>query len=107
MTAVTIQMPDALADLPLNEQETLIRSALYEASRRRIIHLQTELAEALDYLKTFEVQQGMSLAEFEQERLPTLASFEAHDLYNDWTFWDKVAQEKQQLLERYHSMTDP
>lgn len=107
MTEVTIQMPDVLADLPLDEQETLIRSALYEASRTRILQLKAELAEALAQLDSFEAQQGMSLAQFERERLPELDSFEAHELYNDWTFWHNVAQEKQHLLARYHHLTEP
>lgn len=104
MTQITLQLPEAFADLPAEEQDSLIRASLYEASRARVRHLERELAEAQEQLRIFEAHYKMSLADFERHYLPNADSFQEHDVYNDWAFWQSVAHEKEKLLVRYQAL---
>ena len=51
MSQILVEVPAALAELPVAERESLIRAALYEATRARLRELETRLAEAPAYLQ--------------------------------------------------------
>lgn len=98
MSQILVEVPAALAELPVAERESLIRAGLYEATRARLHELETKLAEAKAHLQQLEQQYGLPFARFEHELLPTLASPQAHEDYLDWFFWDAVWAEQHALL---------
>lgn len=98
MTQILVDLPAALVELPQTERESLIRAALYEATRARIRELEAKLAEAKLHLQQFEQRYGLSFEHFETELLPTLDAPQAHEDYNDWFFWQSVWVEQQALL---------
>ncbi len=46
----------------------------------------------------FEKRYGVSFAQFEKDILPVLDTFQAHEDYNDWFFWQTVLIENAHLL---------
>jgi hypothetical protein len=95
---ITITVPEALAGLPESEREWLILAGVREAVAARIRQLEVEHAEALQQIQEFEQQYGMPLSQFELELLPELESPRAHEAYNDWFYWQSVANEIEGLL---------
>jgi hypothetical protein len=98
MAQLTIEVPDIFVDMPQQEQELLIRAGLYQATQGLVEWLKKEVTEGYQQIKRFEERYGVTFARFEAELLPTLDSFEAHDDYNDWFFWQNVLNERQRLL---------
>lgn len=98
MTQTVIDVPAALAALPAEERDALLRAGLFEAIQARVRQLQIELAEAQQRLADFERRFGCSLAELDIQGLPATASPADHEAYVDWAFWQAVASEKEQLL---------
>jgi hypothetical protein len=95
---ITITIPEALAGLPESERDFLIRAGVREAVAARLRQLEVEYAEALQHIRGFEQQYGMPLKQFESDLLPELDSPGDHDLYNDWFYWQSVADEIDGLL---------
>lgn len=98
MLEITLRLPENLARLPESERELLIRAGLHEATRARIKQLKAEIAEAQKEVRRYEARYGMSLARFEAEQLSAADSFQAHEDYNDWFYWQSVLEEKQRKL---------
>lgn len=98
MRQMTIELPDALADLPAQEQALFVRAGLYEAGQARIHQLEVEIAEAQAEMAHFETRYGAPFADFQARILPNLDTLQAHQDYNDWFFWASVLAEKQSLL---------
>jgi len=96
--SATIELPEALAQLPQPEREALLRAGLFEAIYARCRQLEREWQTAQDQVAKFEQQYGMTFAEFERTLLPDLDGNQAHEDYNDWFFWQTVLAEKEQLL---------
>lgn len=94
----TLEMPRSFVDLPEQEQLVLLRAGLYEAGRARLRQLETEIAEAEAQVSRFESRYGISFGQFEAELLPKLDSFEAHEDYNDWFFWQTVLADRREVL---------
>ena len=103
MTQTVIDVPAALAALPADERDALLRAGLFEAIQARSRQVQTELAEARQRLADFEQHFGRSFAELETEGLPVTASPADHDAYVDWAYWQAVAAEKERLLAALHA----
>ncbi len=98
MLEMTLKLPESLTRLPEGERERLIRAGLHEATRARIRQIRAEIAETQKEVRRFEARYNMSLARFEAERLADADSFQAHDDYNDWFYWQSVLEEKQKSL---------
>ena len=98
MKQLTIDLPDALAELPTQEQVLFVRAGLYEAGQARIRQLEAEVAEAKAEIARFETYYGAPFAHFQATLLPDLDTLQAHQDYNDWFFWESVLAEKQSLL---------
>jgi len=98
MKQLTIDLPDALAELPTQEQVLFVRAGLYEAGQARIRQLEAEVAEANAEIARFETRYGAPFARFQAALLPGLDTLQAHQDYNDWFFWESVLAEKQSLL---------
>jgi septation ring formation regulator EzrA len=98
MLEMTLRLPESLTRLPEGERDLLIRAGLHEATRARIKQLKTEIAEAQKEVRRYEARYGMSLARFEAEQLTQTDSFQAHEDYNDWFYWQSVLEEKQRTL---------
>ena len=107
MAEITLQIPDALAALPSEEQSALIQAGLYEATVARLRQVAGELAEALEQVSALEQQHGMSLEQYERETLAGADSFQAHEVYLDWSFWHSVTLEKRALLAQYQQFDLP
>lgn len=95
---VVLDIPEFLANLPVEERDRLIRSGVYEATRMRIQRLEEEIAESKQHLEQFESRYGVSFSEFETTLLTKLDTSEAHQDYNDWYFWHTVLNKNQKLL---------
>ncbi len=104
MVEITVQVPEILAELPTDEQEDLVRAGLREAIGARVRELEREHAQAMEQVEIFEARYGMSLERFEREGLGELDSLQGHETYNDWCFWQSVADEKQHLLAHYRRL---
>lgn len=100
MAQMTLEIPQALAELPERERVLLLQAGLYEAWRAWMRQLEDEVAEAETQVHHFETRYGMSLARFETEILPTLETLQGHEDYNDWFFWQSVLADKQAQLDR-------
>jgi len=103
MSEVTFDVPETLTRLPKQERDRLFRAGLYEAVRARIRQLEAEIAECEAKVSHFEARYGMSLARFEHEGLAQQNSFQVHEDYNDWYYWQGALEEKQQLLADLHA----
>jgi hypothetical protein len=90
MQQIQLRVPKAIHTLVRDEQDRLLRSALRVAARQRARELAAEQREASANIRRYERKYGMSLAEFEHEKLPGLDSVQAHEDYNDWFFWTRV-----------------
>jgi hypothetical protein len=101
MTQVIVELPDILANLPPAERESLLRAGVHEAVQARLREIEVEIEEASARVRHFEQQYGTSFSQFETTLLPALDSFQAHEDYNDWFFWQRVLDEKQALLARF------
>ena len=66
--------------------------------------MKAELTEAKRQLRRFETRYGLPLARFETEILVTQDSIQAHEDYNDWFYWQAVADEKTRLLADLHGL---
>jgi len=104
MTQVTITIPSPLANLPVAEQDSLLRAGLFEAMRARMRQLATEVEESKKYIRHYEEKYGVSLAQFELEQLPELNTLQAHEDYNDWFFWAETLRQNQQLLDELRTV---
>lgn len=98
MTQTMIDVPAALAALPAEERDALLRAGLFEAIQARVRQLQLELAEARQRIADLERRFGYSWAELDTQGLPESASPADHEAYVDFAFWQAVATEKEQLL---------
>ena len=98
MATITLQIPDALAQLPTKERDSLLQAGLWQAITARREQLKSEIMEASEQIKAFSTRYGLSFTHFEAELLPNLDSWQAHEDYNDWFFWQSVLEEKQNLL---------
>ena len=98
MSQMVLEIPNLLANLPLQERNRLIRSGLYEATHARIRQLEKETIESQKHILNFEKRYGVSLTLFEKDVLPTLDTLQAHEDYNDWFFWQNVLIKNEQLL---------
>lgn len=95
---VVLHLPGHLAKLPENERERLLRAGLREAVYARVRELENELSEAEARLAEYEKRYHMSLARFEEDILPTIDTYQEHEYYNDWFFWQSVADRNRLLL---------
>jgi len=98
MLEITLKLPESLTRLPEGERDMLIRAGLHEATRARIRQLRTEIAEAQKEVRRYEARYGLPLARFEAEKLADADSFQAHEDYNDWFYWQSVLDEKHKSL---------
>ena len=98
MTQLTLDVPQALVDLPKLEQELLVRGGLREAATARIRQLQLDIRQATSAVSVFEERYGVDIAGFETKVLTILDTLEALEDYNDWFYWTSVITEKQRLL---------
>jgi hypothetical protein len=101
---MTLKLPETLTRLPEPERDMLIRAGLHEATRARIHQMRAELAEAKKQIRRFETHYGLSLARFESEILVNQDSIQVHEDYNDWFYWQAVAEEKTRLLADLHGL---
>jgi hypothetical protein len=99
MLEITLKVPDGLTRLPEAERDRLIRAGLHEAIRARVQQLKSEIVQSKEEVARFEKRYGMPFSRFEVEVLAQNESFQAHDDYNDWYYWQSVLEEKLQLLE--------
>lgn len=104
MLEMTLKLPETLTRLPEPERDMLIRAGLHEAARARILQMKTDLTEAKRQIRRFETRYGVSLARFESEILAQQDSVQAHEDYNDWFYWQAVADEKTRLLADLHGI---
>ncbi len=104
MPQMTLEIPQALAELPEQERNLLVQAGLYEAWRARVRELAEEVAEAEVQVRQYETQYGMPLDRFETEILPTTETLPIHEAYNDWFFWQHVLVDKQARLNRIRNL---
>lgn len=102
MTQAVIDVPAALAALPAEERDALLRAGIFAAIQARSRQLQMDLAEAQKQIATFEQHFGCSFADLENNGLPATASPADHEAYVDWAYWQAVAEAKEQLLAALH-----
>ncbi len=107
MLEMTLKLPESLTRLPEGERDMLIRAGLHEATRARIKQLRAKIAETQKEVRRFEARYGMSLARFEAEKLTEVDSFQAHEDYNDWFYWQSVLDEKQRNLADLQGLRRP
>ena len=107
MLEMTLKLPESLTRLPEGERDMLIRAGLHEATRARIKQLRAEIAETQKEVRRFEARYGMSLARFEAEKLASADSFQTHEDYNDWFYWQGVLDEKQRNLADLQGLRRP
>jgi hypothetical protein len=98
VSEITLKVPETWMHLPDAERERLIRAGLHEATRARIQQLQAEIAQARQEIEPFERRYGMSLDSFEIDVLPQQDTHQVHEDYNDWFYWQRVLDEKHQIL---------
>ena len=107
LTEMTLRVPETLMRLPAAEREGLIRAGLHEATRARIKQIKADIAETQREVRRYEARYGMSLARFEAEKLAGADSFQAHEDYNDWFYWQSVLDEKQRDLANLQGLRYP
>ena len=100
MSQIALEIPNILAVLPPHERNRLIRSGVYEATRTRIRQLEEEISESKTHILTFQNRYDVSFTQFETELLPELDTFQTHEDYNDWFFWQTVLTKNEQLLSK-------
>jgi hypothetical protein len=100
MSWVTIELPDILAQLPPAERDNLIQAGVKEAMRARLNEIRQEFAEAQERVEHFTARYGMGFYDFEAHYLKTNNSFQVHEDYNDWFFWQQVLERNQAILDQ-------
>jgi hypothetical protein len=95
---VTLELPEPWVMLSERERDRLLRAGVYEATRARMRQLQAEIAECEQHMHRFEERYGMSLQRFEAEQLAGLDTFQVHEDYIDWFYWQTVLDDKRNLL---------
>jgi hypothetical protein len=95
---VTLELPEPWGLLTEQERSRLLRAGVYEATRARVRQLQAEIAECEQNIRRFEELYGLPIQRFETERLLALDTWQAHEDYNDWFYWQSVLDEKKSLL---------
>jgi hypothetical protein len=105
MTQMTVNIPKVLAALSPKEREGLIREGVYEAVQTRIRQIKAEIAESEEHVRRFEEKYGVSLGQFEKN-LGDSATYQAHEDYNDWFYWNKVLNRNRQLLNELQETQD-
>jgi hypothetical protein len=105
MAQMMLTIPQTLVDLPEQERALLLRAGLYEAERARARQLEAEVAEAEAQVQRFQARYGMPLSRFETEALPALDTWQVHEDYNDWFFWQSVWADKNSLLHQLHRVS--
>ena len=107
MLEMTLKLPESLTRLPEAERELLVRAGLHEATRARIKQVKADIAEAQREVRRYEARYGMSLARFEAELLAAADSFQVHEDYNDWFYWQTTLEEKQRDLASLQGLRYP
>ena len=95
---ITVQVPEALGNLPSQEQNMLIQAGLGNAASARIQQLHGEIKLATEAIHRFERKYGVTFDHFENEMLPELDTLQAHEDYNDWFYWVQVRAEKELMI---------
>lgn len=101
----TLEMPRSLVNLPEQEQRLLLRAGLYEAGRARLRQVEAEIAEAEAESQRLESRYGMPFTQFEIEVLSTLDTWQVHEDYNDWFFWQSVLADRRSLFAKISEVT--
>ncbi|MEZ4705645.1 MAG: hypothetical protein R3A44_00480 [Caldilineaceae bacterium] len=106
MTEITLTVPEPLTFLPAQERDSLLRAGLRQAVRSRIERLKVEIGQAARQTTLFEAKYNMPFAQFESDLMPSLDSWQAHEDYNDWFYWQSLLADKQRLLDQLQ-LLDP
>ena len=104
MNTIELQIPSPLHSLVGEERDRLMRSALRTVARQRVGELEEDRTEARQHVRRFEKKYGTAFADFEAQLLPTLATAEAHEDYNEWFFWTQVLARAEKALEAMKEM---
>lgn len=78
----------------------LERRVLRALAKTRLQELEEELEEAEKHIERFQEKHSETLEEFEKH----LEGREEHEEYNEWFFWSRVRDEKQDLIDRIEAV---
>ncbi len=108
MSKITLDIPQALNDLPGEERDLLIHRALRSATKVRIEQIEDELRENQDKLDHFVKKYNMDLDTFERKvEAEELTGTEVQEDYHTWYFWCKSTQRAESVLQNLRRFLEP
>lgn len=101
VSEITLNVPDALGDLPKEERDLLVGRALRGAVRDRIVQVEREVGEGETHISQFEKRYGFTFDVFERKiEAQELAGVDYQEDYNDWYAWIESTRRAVQVLEK-------
>jgi len=101
MSAMTLQLPDVLNDLPDEERELLIGRALRMAVKDRIAQVERDIAEGKAHIARYEEKYGLSFVDYEK-KIESLefVGVDYQEDYLDWYAWIESTRCADQILNK-------
>ena len=108
MSKITLDIPEALSDLPGEERDLLIHRALRSATKVRIEQIEGELRENQDKIDQFVRKYNMDFSAFEQKiEAEELTGTEVQEDYHTWYFWCECTQRAESVLQNLRRFLEP
>ena len=98
MTKIELTLPDRFSKIDPDLRDRLLAGAIREVASAQLKEKEEELEEAKIYILNFEQTYHKSYEKFEKE-LPTDADYKPHEDVVEWSFWNDVYKQAQQLVD--------
>ena len=108
MTKVTLEVPNALGDLPGEERDLLFRRALRSVTKERIEQVKRELRECETKIDHFTRKYNMDFDTFEKKvEIQELQGVDVQEDYHDWYFWGECRRKAEDVLQNLRRSIEP
>ena len=98
MTKIELTLPDRFSKIDPELRDRLLAGAIRDVASVQLREKEEELMEAKRMLLKFEQTYLKSYEEFEKE-LPPDADYKPHEDVVEWSFWNDVFKQAQQLVD--------
>ena len=100
MAKVTLEVPNALSDLPGEERDLLLNRALRSATKERIEQVAQELRECENRIDGFIKKYNMDFDAFEKKvEAQVFGGVDVQEDYHEWYFWRECKKKAEGILQ--------
>ena len=108
MAKVTLEVPNALSDLPGDERDLLLNRALRSATKERIEQVEHELGECEDKVDSFTEKYHMDFDAFEKGiKAREFEGVDVQEDYHEWYFWRECKGRTKDVLRSLRRAIEP